>query len=181
MNQLNHRAVTLKASTKDRDLGLKRALSKDPAHPDPFVQDPPTLEGSGNAPAYEPQEASSSLPYWGVGIGSKPVVGGLAAWGLALQDPHVLHADACERRGSCAAGAGGGANGTGYCASTGPGTCEYAVRIEAGSDHVVFRRELQSKDCSGFGIWSCSDACRNIMRQQESSGLIELFKRDTEG
>lgn len=128
VDQLNHKAVTLKASTKDRDLGLKRALTKDPAHPDPFVQVPPTLETGDRAPAYEAPAGSSSLPYWGVGLGTGPVVGGLAAWGLVSQDPHVLQAEDCVKRGSCAAGAGAGPTGTGYCATSGPGICEYHPR-----------------------------------------------------
>lgn len=152
VNQLNHKAVTLKASTKDRNLGLKRALTRDPAHPDPFVQIPPTLEASDNAPAYEPPAASSSLPYWGVGIGSKPVVGGLAAWGLALQDPHVLHADDCEKRGSCAADAGGGVNGTGYCASTGPGTCEYAFEVAKKQGLIMLSSGVNYNPKTGAGL-----------------------------
>jgi hypothetical protein len=121
IDQLNRKAVLLKSSTKDRDLGLKRALTKDPTHLDPFAEDPPTARA--NAPAYE-GPSSSSTPYWGVGLGAGPVAGGLVEWGLASQDPHVLHADDCAKRGACAAGAGGGADGSGYCASTGPGICK---------------------------------------------------------
>lgn len=111
--------------TTEKHIALKRALSKDPLHPDPFVQDPPTARTlGGNRPAHGSDghtgggSSSSGLPYWGVAVGAGLVSGGPEAWGLAITDPHAMKAEDCTR-GGCAVGVGAG--GGGYCSSSGGG------------------------------------------------------------
>ncbi|KAJ9091282.1 hypothetical protein QFC21_007271 [Naganishia friedmannii] len=121
VKQLDSKAETLARASEaaEKHLALKRALIKDPTHPDPFVQDPPIRLRSqeGGKPAAG-GSTSSGLPYWGVGVGAGLVSGGPEAWGLAITDPHVMKEGDCTR-GGCAVGVGAG--GGGYCSSLGGG------------------------------------------------------------
>ena len=128
----NRKAQSLNTSHDGKDLELKRALTKDPEHLDPFVQDVPTLSyhsGQGGprpekalAGSMTPAGPSTGLPYWGVGLGTAAVAGGAVAWGLTVDNPHCLKSEDCAKRGGCAAGVGAG--GGGYCGSGGTGACE---------------------------------------------------------
>lgn len=132
VNKLDRQADALHQTSveKDKDWRLKRALTKNPSHPDPFVQDLPTLAYTRNKAAIAGSHETAAfsgmsgkaLPYWGVGVGGALVVGGAVAWGLAVEDPHCMTEQDC-RRGACAAGVGGG--GGGYCGTGGTGACEF--------------------------------------------------------
>ncbi|KAJ9092122.1 hypothetical protein QFC20_007456 [Naganishia adeliensis] len=135
ISQLDQKAESLEGASGEKDLELKRALTKSPHHPDPFVQDVPTLSylRSIQPPPDEKTQldtkfskagTSSVLPYWGVGVGlgAGLVVGGAVAWGLTVEDPHCLHEQDAAKRGGCAAGATGGG---GYCGTGGTGACEH--------------------------------------------------------
>lgn len=135
ISQLDQKAESLEGASGEKDLVLKRALTKSPHHPDPFVQDVPTLsylrsiqstpdEKTQLETKFSKAGTSSALPYWGVGVGlgAGLVVGGAVAWGLTVEDPHCLHEQDAAKRGGCAAGATGGG---GYCGTGGTGACEH--------------------------------------------------------
>ncbi|GHJ90217.1 hypothetical protein NliqN6_6619 [Naganishia liquefaciens] len=151
----NRKAQSLGATHDGKDLELKRALIKDPEHPDPFVQDVPTLSYHGqqgqpppdksHVPPATPGMSSMGLPYWGVGLGAAAVVGGAAAWGLIVANPHCLSSDECNKRGGCAAGVGLG--GGGYCGTGGTGACAGG---RAGCSNASW-----GESSSGLGAGTC--------------------------
>ncbi|KAJ9115981.1 hypothetical protein QFC22_005124 [Naganishia vaughanmartiniae] len=111
-------ALANASAASEKHLVLKRALMKDPTHPDPFVQDTPLALRTADGKRAVGGSLSSSLPYWGVAVGAGLVSGGPQAWGLAITDPHAMMEEDCTR-GGCAVGAGAG--GGGYCSSSGGG------------------------------------------------------------
>lgn len=130
MNEIrarDHKAHTLGTTTNDKDLDLKRALTKDLSHDDAFVTSAAYNSTYGKAPLEKnpgmtPAGPSKGMPYWGVGLGTGVVVGGAAAWGLTVADPHCMSSEECTKRGGCAAGVGAG--GGGYCGTGGTGACK---------------------------------------------------------
>lgn len=120
----------MKSSSKDKDSELKRALARDPSHPDPFVQDTPTLSNKKakekSRDSNRPTGNLSTLPYWGVSVGAGLVVGGPVAWGLSTGDAHCLDHGAQAKRGACAVGNGAVASAgvAGYCNAGLMGSCK---------------------------------------------------------
>lgn len=131
--QLNSKAENLKsAPSKDNDIDLKRALFRDPAHLDPFVQESPAASNKRQknkaATSDQPRGNLGTLPYWGVSVGTGLVVGGPVAWGLATADAHCIDHGSHSKRGACAVGMGMGtvaaAGVAGYCTAAVMGSCK---------------------------------------------------------